>query len=73
MKIMMFPAIDTKDPVAVLDEVQTIYSGIFPKGDVGFVGKAFQTAHDSEFFGTGWIGQKIRFNRLIGVITNWWV
>ena len=47
MKIMMFPAIDTKDPVAVLDEVQTIYSGIFPKGDVGFVGKAFQWALDS--------------------------
>jgi hypothetical protein len=43
---MMFPAVDTKDPSAVLREVESIYSGMFPKGDAKFVSKAFQWAVD---------------------------
>jgi hypothetical protein len=44
---MMFPAVDTKDPVAVLREVEAIYSAMFPAGDSGFVSKAFAWALDS--------------------------
>jgi hypothetical protein len=44
---MMFPAVDTKDPVAVLREVEAIYSGMFPDGDSSFVSKAFSWVLDS--------------------------
>jgi hypothetical protein len=44
---MMFPAVDTKDPVAVLDEVREIYTAMFPQGDAEFPSKAFEWALDS--------------------------
>jgi len=37
----MYPRVVTKDPTAVQVEVQSIYLGIFPKGDPKFVPRAF--------------------------------
>jgi hypothetical protein len=44
---MMFPAVDTKDPAAVLSEVEAIFAAMFPKGDAGFPSKAFKWALDA--------------------------
>src|ERR1051325_11330628 len=46
-KPMMFPTVDTKDPVAVLREVEAIYSAMFPEGDSDFASKAFSWVLDS--------------------------
>ena len=37
----MFPPVDTKDPTAVLVEVQAAYLALFPKGDTLFVPRVF--------------------------------
>jgi len=42
--IVMFPLVDTKDATAVLCEVRSIYSSMFPKGDANFVERAFSWA-----------------------------
>jgi hypothetical protein len=38
----MFPAVDTKDPAAVEQEVLAAYQTLFAEGDSSFVGQAFQ-------------------------------
>jgi hypothetical protein len=38
----MWPVVDTRDPVAVEREVQTVYLDMFPEGSPEFVGQAFQ-------------------------------
>jgi hypothetical protein len=43
----MFPAVDTKDPAAVEQEVQAAYLTLFAEGDASFVGQAFRWTCDA--------------------------
>jgi hypothetical protein len=47
MVMAMFPSVNTKDARAVQAEVEAIFAAMFPKGDGGFVRKAFGWALDS--------------------------
>jgi hypothetical protein len=40
----MFRPVDTRDPMAVENEVLSIYTGLFPRGERAFVPRAFQWA-----------------------------
>ncbi len=42
----MFRLVDTRDPDAVLREVQAIYTAMYPAGDHGFVARAFGWVRD---------------------------
>jgi hypothetical protein len=43
----MFPQVDTRVPGEVEEEVFAIYRKLFPKGQGGFVGQAFDWAESS--------------------------